>query len=186
MKSFPSRRGFTLIELLTVIAIIVVLMGLLFPAIGSVKETMRKTQAKNDVTQIVTAVKAYYTEYGKYPVKSGATGKYDSSNSEVLDVLRGLTSTGSDENLNPRKIVFLEVNDAKDPKNPKSGIKTSTPGASGDWVDPWGEAYKIRVDADYDNEVEDPVNTSSKIRTGAVAWSVAKNKSNADWVCSWK
>ena len=42
-------------------------MGLLFPAFRGVQDQAKKTQAKNDLTQIVTAVNAYYTEYGKYP-----------------------------------------------------------------------------------------------------------------------
>src|SRR3954470_15092662 len=62
-----TADAFTLVELLTVIAIIAILMGLLFPAIGIIKEQARKVQAKNDVTNIVAAVKQYYTEYGKYP-----------------------------------------------------------------------------------------------------------------------
>jgi prepilin-type N-terminal cleavage/methylation domain-containing protein len=76
MKTRPPlySRGFTLIELLTVIAIIAILMGLLFPAIASVREAARKTQAKNDAANIVAAVKAYYTEYGKYPDLSGSAG----------------------------------------------------------------------------------------------------------------
>ena len=66
------NRAFTLIELLVVIAIIVILVGLLFPAFKGVQNQARQTQAKNDLTQIVTAVNAFYTEYGKYPV-SGTT-----------------------------------------------------------------------------------------------------------------
>src|SRR5438552_3035429 len=65
--SQPGAAAFTLVELLTVIAIIAILMGLLFPAIGIVKEQARKVQAKTDITNIVAAVKQYYTEYGKYP-----------------------------------------------------------------------------------------------------------------------
>src|SRR5437763_13488353 len=61
-------RGFTLIELLVVIVIIAVLAGFAFPVFQSVQNSAKKTQAKNDVTQIVTAVNAFYTEYGKYPI----------------------------------------------------------------------------------------------------------------------
>src|SRR5256885_1765254 len=61
-------RAFTLIELLVVIAIIAILVGLLFPAFKAVQSQAKRTQAKNDLTQIVTAVNAYYTEYGKYPL----------------------------------------------------------------------------------------------------------------------
>src|SRR5947207_2970004 len=50
-----AAHAFTLVELLTVIAIIAILMGLLFPAIGIIKEQARKAQAKSDVTNIVAA-----------------------------------------------------------------------------------------------------------------------------------
>ena len=66
----PARysRAFTLIELLVVIAIIAILVGLLFPAFKAVQNQARQTQAKNDLTQIVNAVNAFYTDYGKYPI----------------------------------------------------------------------------------------------------------------------
>src|SRR5438552_18822724 len=66
----PSTRprAFTLIELLVVIAIIAILVGLLFPAFKAVQNQARSTQAKNDLTQIVNAVNAFYTDYGKYPI----------------------------------------------------------------------------------------------------------------------
>src|SRR6058998_4155253 len=68
-----SHRAFTLIELLVVIAIIAILIGLLFPAFSAVQNQAKKTQAKNDLTQIVNAVNAYYTEYGKYPLVAADT-----------------------------------------------------------------------------------------------------------------
>ncbi len=63
-------QAFTLVELLVVITIIIIPMGLLFPAFKGVQDQARRVQAKNDLTQIVTAVNAFYTEYGKYPVTS--------------------------------------------------------------------------------------------------------------------
>ena len=51
-----------------VIAIIAVLIGLLFPAFRAVQNQAKQTQAKNDLTQIVNAVNAFYTDYGRYPV----------------------------------------------------------------------------------------------------------------------
>src|SRR5437763_4228721 len=108
-------RAFTLIELLVVIVIIAVLMGLAFPVFQSIQNQARKTQAKNDVTQIVTAVNAFYTEYGKYPLPStatnDATATYGSSNSNktLFDELRGITIA-----LNTRQIVFISPAEAKD------------------------------------------------------------------------
>src|SRR5436190_23391420 len=89
-------RAFTLIELLVVIVIIAVLMGVAFPVFSSIQNQAKKTQAKNDVTQIVTAVSAFYTEYGKYPVPASATsdgysvGDGSTSSKAMFDALRGL------------------------------------------------------------------------------------------------
>src|SRR5437660_1255105 len=49
------------------------LAGLLFAGLRGAQEQARRTQAKNDLTQIVTAVNAFYTEYGKYPIVTADT-----------------------------------------------------------------------------------------------------------------
>src|SRR6266478_3749934 len=78
MQKSPGRSSaFTLIELLVVIAIIAILIGLLFPAFRAVQDQAKRTQAKNDLTQIVNAVNAYYTDYGRYPLPSTATAGAD-------------------------------------------------------------------------------------------------------------
>jgi len=63
-------------ELLIVIAMIGILAGLLFPAFQAVQNQKNAPEAKNDLTQIVTAVNAFYTEYGTSPVPSGTTTDY--------------------------------------------------------------------------------------------------------------
>ncbi len=171
-----QREAFTLIELLTVIAIIAVLMGLLFPAVLSVKESARKTQAKNDAAQIVTAVKAYNTEYGMYPLQQpqllAGQGGYDTvygdpkakyPNDQLFDVLRNVTNGANKDlvaSMNPKQIVFFEGNLAKDAVHPKSGFaSTSAKAANGDtiktgtFVDPWGNPYAVFIDASYDNSI---------------------------------
>src|SRR5438067_12494532 len=103
------RGGFTLVELLIVIALIAVLLGLAFPVFQGVIDRAKKAQAKNDVTQIVTAVNAFYTEYGRYPIDSSITtdaaatfGGGGSTSKPVLDELRAKSLS-----LNTRQIVFL-------------------------------------------------------------------------------
>src|SRR5713101_7254297 len=179
MKSSQSR-GFTLIELLVVITIIVILMGLLFPAFRGVQDQAKKTQAKNDLTQIVTAVNAFYTEYGRYPTTAttDATATYGpggstTENGGLLGELRATTIV-----LNTRQIVFISPPDAKNQTNPRSGIKTSTSG----YYDPWGTEYAIALDADYDNQITaNPYGNNngagaSPLRQGVIAWCYGKDK----------
>jgi prepilin-type N-terminal cleavage/methylation domain-containing protein len=173
--------GFTLLELLVVIAIITVLAGLLYPAFQSVLNSAKKTQAKNDVNQIVTAVNAYYTEYGKYPTTSATDVTFSTNNNTLFDILRNMPGNAS----NSRGIVFTDVPPAKDQTKPKSGIQTST----GVWYDPWGSAYNVAIDANYNVIVRAPSYTdlvptyatatdgSSDVgvRTGVIAWSFGPN-----------
>lgn len=163
------RGAFTLIELLVVITIIAILMGLLFPAFKGVQDQAKRTQAKNDVTQIVTAINAFYTEYGKYPLATDDTPIAD--NAALMNELRGLAS----QTQNPKLIVFFSPPDSKDPTKPRSGI-----GADGKDYDPWGLPYVVVIDGNYDNQIDNPYNKDTgagadKIRQGAIAWSLGKD-----------
>src|SRR5438552_11275366 len=177
-RSFRAG-GFTLIELLIVIAIIVILMGLLFPAFKGVQDQAKRTQAKNDLTQIVTAVNAFYTEYGRYPTSAttDATATYGpgGSTTENGGLFNELRATGS-FSLNTRQIVFISPPDAKNQTNPRSGIKTT----SGGYYDPWGSEYAVALDANYDNSATNPYGSSGgagvdPIRQGVIAWSLEKD-----------
>src|SRR5438270_6244058 len=88
---FPATKahGFTLIELIVVILIIATLAALLVPAASRTLDRAKSAQAKNDVTQIVTAVNAFYTEYGTYPVTAGGgDATFTTDNSAVINALR--------------------------------------------------------------------------------------------------
>src|SRR6266511_3670895 len=113
-----QERAFTLIELLVVIAIIAILIGLLFPAFRAVQDQARKTQAKNDLTQIVNAVNAFYTEYGKYPLVADDTPI--TIDNTLFDILRNMTGTTPGNASNPRGIVFINPPNVKDPAKPRA------------------------------------------------------------------
>src|SRR6184192_34422 len=170
-----TQKAFTLIELLVVIAIIAVLLGLAFPVFQGVLDRAKKVQAKNDLTQIVTAVNAFYTEYGRYPVTLTSTttdaffgtgalpaGCTSYGNNDVLvDVLRNNTTGANAANvtlLNARAIVFLSPRAARNTTPPKGGISQTvgTGYAVGDYMDPWGTQYAIEIDTNYDSQMTNP------------------------------
>ncbi|MBA2623757.1 MAG: type II secretion system protein, partial [Chthoniobacterales bacterium] len=136
-----KQGAFTLIELFVVMSVIIVLLGMAFPAFQAVQNSARKTQAKNDLVQIVTAVNAFYTEYGKYPLVTADTiyGPTGTANNLLFDVLRGLNATE-----NPRQIVFISPPEVKNSTNPRSGVVTTIGAATlGQLFDPWGNAYNV-------------------------------------------
>src|ERR1700731_3956693 len=101
MKLLPvaarqAVAAFTLIELLVVIMIVAVLMGLAFPVFQGVQNQAKKTQARNDLIQIVTAVNAYYTEYGTYPLTpptpADTTYGATTTNEQLFNELRSVTA----------------------------------------------------------------------------------------------
>jgi prepilin-type N-terminal cleavage/methylation domain-containing protein len=205
-------RAFTLIELLVVIAIIIILAGLLYPAYQAVQSQAKRTQAKNDLTQIVNAVNAYYTEYGKYPLATADTvyGPAGSLNDGLFYTLRAVASgvnAGNAQNL--RVIAFINPPYVKDPANPRSGIGTTT--GAGQYYDPWGKPYVIKIDGNYDNQLNNPYTLNAGGTTvggvtvlqgiGVIAWSFGSDKQsqsvpgpapdrnagvNADDVISWQ
>ncbi len=62
-----ARRGFTLVELLTVIAIIGILVGLLIPAVGAIRRSVRLSAFAMEVKAIDNAVEQFKNKYGDYP-----------------------------------------------------------------------------------------------------------------------
>ncbi len=172
MKALPFRRyAFTLIELLVVISIIAVLASLTFTGVQTAMVAAKKVQAKNDMAQIVTAITAYYTEYGRYPIDSTITADANAvygagnNNSALINVLR-CVSSGTAQNT--RQIQFIQ------PKVQTSGIG-ATKGCvngNGNWYDPWGAQYIIFVDADYAGDINAAAVTSGTVQIGAGAASV--------------
>jgi prepilin-type N-terminal cleavage/methylation domain-containing protein len=192
-----THRAFTLIELLVVIAIIGILIGLAVPSLFSVYERARKTQAKNDLTQIVNAVNAFYTEYGKYPLV--IDDSIIVNNSGLMYTLRAdPTAANGNPNannaVNTRQIAYISPR-VLGTAPVRSGIASD----DGQFYDPWGTPYRVAIDGDYNNNISPNPYASntgagpSPVNTGVIAWSFGKDRvqgtanfNASDDVISWQ
>ena len=137
MKTFSKR--FTLIELLIVIAIIGILAGLVFPALGTVRNNAKRSKASTECQSLKTAIIMYESEFSCWPVKVSGTKDKDAavSSSEYVQMCRVLTGENS------KKMVFYEVGVGYDEDK---GI-----------LDPWGRPYQVILDIDFDGKIDNDV-----------------------------
>ena len=67
-RKLLHKAGFTLVELLVVITIIGTLIGMLLPAVSSVRETGRRMQCMNNLKQWGLALQGFHADFRRFPV----------------------------------------------------------------------------------------------------------------------
>lgn len=152
-----SSTGFTLIELLVVIAIIATLATISVPMLGKAKEKARNLSAKNDCMNIQVAIKAYYTEYNRFPASGNSEGPFN-SDAQIMDVLMASDSAKKE---NPRGINFMD-----NPKIAKSAKDQGWYEPLRQLNDPWGKPYEIYFDGDDNGEMNIPAQYQKKFGDG--------------------
>jgi hypothetical protein len=120
----------------------------------------------------LSAVNAYYTDYGKYPVVVDDTPIAD--NSDLFYTLRAINMGTANLNdaANPRKIVFISPR-VLGTTSARSGI-----GSDGQYYDPWRTPYRIAIDGSYDNQLTNPYTDApggTTLYRGVIVWSFGKN-----------
>ena len=65
-----SARGFTITELMVVIGVIIVMLGLLFPALAGFVKSSKMTKSMSNMRQIGTWISLYATDNREYIVPS--------------------------------------------------------------------------------------------------------------------
>jgi len=58
-----NRRGFTLVEMLVVIGILVVLLGLIFPAVSKIQSEAQSASCMNNMRQIFAGIESYRQQH---------------------------------------------------------------------------------------------------------------------------
>lgn len=188
------QRGFTLVELLVTISIVAILAASAYGAYGLLIEKFKKTEGVTYAKSIERAVIGFTGEYGdRFPLGETGGGEGDievttESGSETIKIL-----VGKDVEKNPRSSDFLgDMKQAKTDNSgkPKGGLiyENDQYGV----VDPWGNYYKIKMDADFDKEIENPdiagAGTKLKLRAKVLVWSPGADKNFDTWednVKSW-
>ncbi|MDB6075171.1 MAG: prokaryotic n-terminal methylation site [Verrucomicrobiaceae bacterium] len=187
-----SRRAFTLIELLVVITIISMLASLVSTAVMKVMDNAQRVRAHAALSDIVMAVNNYHTEYNRYPVPAADNSEEPvrlSAGNTMLKILLG----GNDNKMNPKGSTYLQPPMAK---NGAGGLSGSD--GSQALNDPWGGAYEVAVDANFDNRISNPdkenedpsisQNVPSNLVFGVIASSYGRDgkKGTKDDVVSWR
>jgi prepilin-type N-terminal cleavage/methylation domain-containing protein len=134
LRPETSTRGFTLLELLIVISLIVVLMGLLLPAISKVKDSAKDKKRRIEVRVIGSAIQAYKLQEKHFPV--------DDPTGVAADVVYGGGGQNNSE-------VMTLLRDAQPPVLDPNKLRWIGSNA----VDPDDTPYKITLDLNYDGKI---------------------------------
>ena len=129
-----KKLSFTLIELLVVVAIIMLLVGMLLPAIGYAKTQAKKARVYAEMTNMKVALLSYHNEYGYWPntnVWSTMTTMLNGNVNPYTGV--GAASGSWESNNNPRAIRFME-------------FKPDLISTAAEFIDPWGGPYIMLLD----------------------------------------
>jgi len=144
------RPAFTLVELLVTIAILGILMGLVLPAIGVVRETARRSSCQNNLKEIGTAMIHFETLNGRLPGWRDTIPAYSNSADDQVGPTRKCVSwtipilpelgnnevfswydqfsgvSGDDPNLNPQSDGAEDYNTLKQKRLPIYVCPTAT------------------------------------------------------------
>lgn len=86
------KNGFTLIELLIVIAIILILIAIALPNFLEAQIRAKVTKAEGEIRSLGTAIEAYQTDWGHYPLDGDDYESFDPSRWAVRLVLNQVTT----------------------------------------------------------------------------------------------
>ena len=127
-KRETGNAAFTIIELLAVISIIGILVGMVGSAAYAARQKAYRAQAEAEVREIANACRSYWMASGSWKGGSRWPGS-EGSIARGGDIYNAFTGQ------NPSKTVFLKFDEQR------------FDGDAGDYLDPWGNPYKVEFDS---------------------------------------
>ena len=164
-----SSRIFSWVVTVTVliIAALIVLPGTSRPRRGYAKEY----RARAEIKAISNGLQQYRVHYGRWPFSG--EGREQKDNKKLMSVLAFRTNAPPLRAENPKRIIFVDP-------HPIS-IK------DGEYVDPWGNPYRIFLDVDEDGVIQVG---SVRLTNSMAVWSKGRNgideTGEGDDIASWK
>ena len=162
-----QKQRFTLIEILTVIAVIGILAGCIFPALLAVQNNSRRTKTETILTGVNTALRVFKGDYNLLPTLGGSVpecvgewnGNIDSMKPNddyytFFDILTYKNYQGSGSGINKVTPAASEVNTkAKQYLDPPKEYFSSDE-TRNSVRDGWNRPIKVYLDHDADGVVE--------------------------------
>ena len=200
MKRNTRSKAFTLVELLTVIAIIAILAGLLFPTIKTAMIKTEKAKAQTAIAGLAIAFKSYYNEYGKWPIAYLGVPPVNYKDFIVDKTIVALLSgddVGGTSVTYPAPGPYSATIDTPPGGPPYSSALAATVQGNprkivflefkkadidsssisptyGYFLDPWRRPYHFRLDVNYQNQIDYPFTSAGKPLPGVgfLIWSL--------------
>jgi prepilin-type N-terminal cleavage/methylation domain-containing protein len=128
------RRGFTLLEILTVIAIVLILIGILLGVLAKARESAKRAQVLSFIKNVESSAKNFQLNYNRWPWEiEGATLAQKLPAADIFAELSpgntSLTSASYQPLINKQRVEYLAI--------PPQWIK------GGAVADPWGNPLEF-------------------------------------------
>lgn len=136
--------------------------------------------AQNTASQFRNAISVYFIEYKRYPLGVRKEDLTTTTGHPLLTIIVGNEDPAALKH-NPRRIAFYSGRLAQFKSGKYTrGIQYDENGPSFLW-DPWGNNYQVRLDTDYDDQVEDPEFPEQFLPETILVWSAGPDGNFSTW-----
>jgi len=136
---------------------------------------------ENTAYGLKTAISAYFTDYRHFPIENKSLDVTIDSKHALMDILLA-SGPEAKSGMSPRKIVFFNGKNARQLKDGRfvMGVAFDESGGGELW-DAWGNYYRIRMDTNFDNQVENPEVPGQFVSDPILVWSAGKDGKFETW-----